>query len=163
MKIVDRIPQLKLIVFDFDGVFTDGKVIVSDEGIESVVCSRRDTLRFPELRALGIDLIVMTNERNPVASKRCQKLQITCYQGLDDKLKTLQRICGEKNLTAESTAYMGDDINDLECLRWAGIAIVVADGDEKCKEEADYITKRSGGDNAVREVCDYILENLRGR
>lgn len=163
MTFSERLRRLKLIAFDFDGVFTDGKVIVSDEGVESVVCSRRDTLRFPEFQALGVDLVVMTNERNPVVSKRCQKLQIPCHQGLGNKLETLERICKEKNLTADSVAYVGDDINDLECLKWAKMAIVVADGDDECKKVAGYITKRIGGDHAVREICDLILESLQGR
>ena len=154
-----RISNIQLIVFDFDGVFTDGKVIVDQDGRESVVCSRKDTLRFPELKVLGIHLVVISKERNPVVAKRCEKMKVECLQGVDDKLAAFKRLLETQGLSSEQAAFMGDDINDLVCLEFTGVAFTVADGDEQCQTAADYVTSRKGGDHAVREVCDVILES----
>lgn len=153
-----RLRQLKLIAFDFDGIFTDGKVIISEDGRESVVCSRKDTLRFPELRKLGIDLAVISKERNLVVARRCEKMGVECLQGVDDKLTALRQLLETKGLSSEQAAFVGDDINDLTCLEFAGIAFTVADGHDKCKAAADYVTSKIGGDHAVREICELILE-----
>jgi len=160
----ERVVGLRLLVFDFDGVFTDGKVIVREDGKESVVCSRKDTLRLPELVQAGIRLVVISKEGNPVVAARCQKIKVgsegklECFQGVDDKLTLLQRFLDQSGITASETAFMGDDINDLPCMKHVGLSFTVADGHFQCKQVADYTTARKGGDHAVREVCDLILE-----
>lgn len=156
-----RLRQLKLVAFDFDGVFTDGKVIVDQDGRESVVCSRKDTLQFPELRKRGVDLVVISKERNPVVAQRCEKMKMECLQGVDDKLAAFERLLLSNGLTPDQAAFVGDDINDLECLKFAGLAFTVADGRAECKAVADYVTSRRGGDHAVREVCDLIIDCLK--
>lgn len=156
-----RLKRLKLIAFDFDGVFTDGKVVVDQNGNESVVCSRRDTLRFPELREHGIDLVVISKERNPVVARRCEKMGVGCLQGVDDKLAAFKRLLETESLSPKQVAFMGDDINDLACLEFAGVAFTVADGHKQCQAMADYITSRKGGDHAVREICDLVLDQLQ--
>ena len=153
-----RLRRLKLIAFDFDGVFTDGKVIVDQDGRESVVCSRKDTLRFPELKERGIELVVISKEKNPIVGRRCEKMRVECLQGVDDKLAALKQLIEIKGLSPEQVAFMGDDINDFKCLEFAGIAFTVADGNHECKKIADYVTLRRGGNHAVREVCDMILK-----
>ena len=152
-----RLRQLKLIVFDFDGVFTDGKVIVNEDGSESVVCSRKDTLRFPEIKALGIGLVVISKERNPVVEARCRKMGIECFHGVDDKFTLFKKLLESRKISSEEVAFVGDDINDVECLKHVGIAFTVADGYEECKMVADYVATRKGGDHAVREICDLVL------
>lgn len=154
-----RLRQLKLVAFDFDGVFTDGKVVVDQYGNESVVCSRKDTLRFPELRKRGVDLVVISKEQNSVVTQRCEKMKVKCWQGVDDKLTAFKQLLEAQGLSQEQVAFMGDDINDLACLEFAGIAFTVADGHEQCQAASDYVTSRKGGDHAVREVCDLILES----
>ncbi|MDP3764353.1 MAG: HAD hydrolase family protein [bacterium] len=155
-----RLRQLKLIAFDFDGIFTDGKVIVDQHGNESVICSRKDTLRFPELRKHGVDLVVISKEKNPVVTKRCEKMKVDCLQGVDEKLIAFKQLLQARNLSIVEIAFMGDDINDMECLKFAGLAFTVADGHVECMAIADYVTSRKGGDHAVREVCDLILEAM---
>ena len=156
----EKLRRIKLIAFDFDGVFTDGKVIVREDGVESVVCSRKDTLRFSELKDAGVRLVVISKEGNPVVAKRCEKMGVGCFQGVDNKLDLLSKLILREGVLWENVAYMGDDINDLPCLKLVGVAITVADGDDKCIEVANIITSRNGGNHAVREVCDLILKAM---
>jgi YrbI family 3-deoxy-D-manno-octulosonate 8-phosphate phosphatase len=158
----EKLREIRMVVFDFDGVFTNGKVIVDENGKESSICSRKDTLRFPELTAAGIQLAVISQERNSLVSKRCQKMNVACYQGITRKLEVLRRISQEKGILLQETAYVGDDINDLECMDNVSVAFTVADGHPRCKELANYVTERNGGDHAVREICDFLLENFKG-
>ena len=151
--------KIKLIVFDFDGIFTDGKVTTDENGIESVICSRKDTLRFPELKNAGIKLAVISKEKNPIVKKRCEKMEIECFQSADKKINILKQLIERENILAEETAFMGDDINDLECLKFVGVAFTVANADDECKKIAYYTTIRKGGDHAVREICDLILKD----
>lgn len=157
-ELENKLKKLKLAVFDFDGVFTDGKVILNQDGMESVVCSRKDGMGIHLLKQAGLKVIVISNEQNPVVVRRCGKLGIECHQATAEKLPLLKRVLGDTSIALSETAFMGDDVNDLDCLQVVGIAITVADGHPKCKEIADYITARNGGDHAVREVCDLILK-----
>jgi len=150
--------KIRLIVTDFDGVWTDGKVIVSDKGSESVVCDRRDTLRIKEFVKRGGKLIVITQETNPVAAKRCRKMGIKCFSGCDDKWPLLQRLLESEGVRLQEVAYVGDDINDLVCLQSVGFPITVADGNPKCQAVARHVTIRRGGDGAIREILDLILD-----
>lgn len=148
---------IKLIVSDFDGCWTDGKVTVHQDGSESVVCSRKDTLRLPEVRALGIDLLVLSTESNTVVLTRCTKMEVPCIIGCRDKLPGLRTLLESRKLHPAQVAYVGDDLNDLDCLRYVGLPITVADGDEKCRAIARLITTRRGGDHAMREIFDLLL------
>ena len=152
------IEGIAVIVFDFDGVFTDGKVIISQDGTESVVCSRRDSLGINFLKEKGIRSVVISKEKNAVVTKRCEKMGIECFHGVDDKLPLLKRFLTTNNILREEVCYVGDDLNDLECLEFAKIGITVADGAPECKAVADYVTSRNGGDHAVREIADLFLK-----
>lgn len=157
-----KIRKIKLLALDFDGVLTDGFVYVDKFGLESVRCSRRDSLGIEMLKNNGIEVVVISKEKNPVVSARCKKMNIKCWHGIYDgggKLIILKTICKKMKLLPEEICYVGDDVNDLPCLDFAGAAITVADGNDKNKKVADYITKRKGGDHAVREICDLILES----
>ena len=81
-----------------------------------------------------------------------------CFQGVDDKIALFKKLLAGRGVTPSETAFVGDDINDLECLKYAGLAFTVADGHEECKAIADYVTRRNGGNHAVREICDLILD-----
>mgnify|MGYP001612073919 FL=1 len=154
---VQKLKKIKLIGFDFDGVFTDAKVLLNQDGVETVICSRRDGLGINELKRLGIKLVVVSKERNPVVSKRCEKLKIECAQGIDDKLSIFKQTLKKQGLNPQQAAFMGDDFNDLDCMIYGGVAFTVADAHPDCKKIAHYITKRKGGDHAVKEVCDLII------
>lgn len=160
-ELENKLKKLKLVAFDFDGVFTDGKVMLSQDGTESVVCSRKDGMGIHLLKQAGLKVIVISNEQNPVAAKRCQKLGIECYQTSEEKLPLLKHVLENNSVVISETAFVGDDVNDIDCLRAVGIAITVADGHLECKKVAHYITAKNGGDHAVREVCDLILRYYR--
>ena len=147
------------VVFDFDGVFTDNRVLVDQDGKEAVFCSRADGLGLQALRRLGVGSLVLSTETNPVVSARAKKLGIECVQGLGDtKWAALSQILADRALSADQVAYVGNDINDLDCLRHVGVSICVADAYPDARAVARYVTARPGGMGAVREVCDLVVE-----
>lgn len=158
LSIIGSLPQkIKGIVFDFDGVFTDNNVIVSENGGEAVICNRSDGLGLSEIKKSGLSILVLSKEKNPVVQKRCEKLGIACVQGIDDK-KTFLAAWTEKNgISPSNLVYLGNDINDIECLKIVGCGVVVADAHEDAKKVSRIILKKNGGHGAVRELCDMVL------
>ena len=154
----EKLQNLKLIAFDFDGIFTDSKVTVNQDGIESITCSKRDSMGLNELRRVGMKMCVISKEQNKVVAIRCQKLNLECLIGIDNKLVEFKKIIQREGLTPDQVAFMGDDINDLECMEYAGLSFTVSGGDKKCKAIADHTTIPDGGNGAIREVCDLITE-----
>jgi 3-deoxy-D-manno-octulosonate 8-phosphate phosphatase (KDO 8-P phosphatase) len=151
--------KIRLLVFDFDGVFTENGVWVNESGEEWVRCSRLDGMGIKQLRALNtIEMMVLSTEKNPVVSRRCEKLNLPCVQGCEDKGTRLRELMEEKGMTPEETAYVGNDINDAACLQIAGLPIIVADAHESVRSLARWITEQAGGQGAVREVCDVFLK-----
>ena len=154
-----RLPQpVAALVMDFDGVLTDDLVSVDQDGRESVRCSRGDGLGLEALRKAGLPMLVLSKERNPVVTARCKKLALRCEQGIDAKLPALAAYCAELGVTLAHTVYVGNDINDLDCLAAAGCGIAVADAHPRAKQAASIVLDARGGQGAVREVCELILE-----
>jgi 3-deoxy-D-manno-octulosonate 8-phosphate phosphatase (KDO 8-P phosphatase) len=153
--------SVKLVVFDFDGVFTDNTVYVSQDGVESVRCWRSDGLGLAKLKQAGIPAVIVSTEKNPVVSVRAQKLLLRCIQGCDDKLAAVKGLAAEHGTTLAETAFVGNDINDLACLQAVGLPIVVQDAHPDVISAAAYRTTTPGGFGAVREVCDAILSARR--
>lgn len=149
--------NIKLLVLDFDGVMTDNHVYVDQNGKEMVKCDRGDGLGLSELKKANIDVIVLSTEKNPVVNARCKKLGIEFYQGCNNKIISLKKIANEKSLSPYEIAFLGNDINDLDCLNWVGIPIAVADSYPSVIKAASMVTSRKGGDGAVREVSEWIL------
>ncbi|MEE2636413.1 MAG: HAD hydrolase family protein [Acidobacteriota bacterium] len=150
--------SVAFVVFDFDGVFTDNRVLVGQDGRESVWCSRADGLGLQALSRTGVGCLVLSTETNPVVSARAAKLQLECVQGLGEgKGVALRKILSERHLDAKTVAFVGNDINDLDCLREVGVPICVADAYPEVMAVARFVTRRSGGYGAVREVCDLIV------
>ena len=149
--------RIRLVIFDFDGVFTDNTVIVSEDGTESVRCWRGDGLGLRQLEALGIATLVMSTEENPVVSARCRKLKIRCMQGVPDKGRALVGVLAELGLSAEQAAYVGNDINDSGPLQAVALPIVVQDAHPAVWSLARLRTDTPGGYGAVREVCDRFV------
>lgn len=149
--------KIKLIVFDFDGVMTDNRVMVDGKGREAVFCHRADGLGIDALRKTKISAIVLSTEKNPVVTARCKKLHLQCYQGITNKKESLKKYLLDNKIAAENVAYVGNDINDLECFKLVGLAVAVADSYPEIIANADYILKTKGGYGAVREFCDLII------
>ena len=148
---------IDLVVFDFDGVFTDNRVLVFSDGKESVICDRGDGHGISRLRRLGIPLVVLSTETNPVVAARCQKLELECLQGVDDKLAALRRLVQDRGAALSNTVYVGNDINDLSCLKAVGCAVVPADAHADVRPHAHVVLTCAGGHGAVRELCDAII------
>jgi N-acylneuraminate cytidylyltransferase len=143
---------------DFDGVLTDNRVSVDQDGRESVSCSRADGMGLELLRKAGVPLLVLSKEQNPVVAARCKKLRVRCEQGIEAKLPALLAYCAELGIAPEQVVYVGNDINDLECLRAVGCGVAVADSHPEALRAAALVLAANGGAGAVRELCDLILE-----
>lgn len=144
------------IIFDFDGVMTDNRVAVSEDGKEAVFCNRSDGLGIDLLKKRGIPMLVISLERNPVVAARCRKLGIECMQGIERKDEALCRWLAEHGLRAARTVYLGNDINDLACMRLVGFPVAVGDAYAPVKAIARWVLTRHGGHGAVRELADAI-------
>jgi YrbI family 3-deoxy-D-manno-octulosonate 8-phosphate phosphatase len=127
------------------------------------LCDRGDGMGISLLRQRNIDLLVLSTEKNPVVQARCKKLRIECVQGLDDKVTALRSFCAGRNIRLDRTIYLGNDINDLECLRAVGWGVAVADSDTRVLAQADQVLTHRGGFGAARELCNLILERLTER
>ena len=153
---------LKLVAFDFDGVFTDNRVIVSEEGTESVMCCRSDGLGLSRLKELGISVVILSTEPNKVVAARAGKLKIKSVHGCEDKLSVLKETADSMGISLKETAFVGNDINDAECLSHAGLSVVVSDAYEEVRPLAKIALERKGGYGAVREICDIIYNVIKG-
>ena len=150
-----------LLVLDFDGVMTDNGVYVDENGHEFVRCSRFDGMGITLLRRIGFPVVVLSTETNAVVAARCRKLEIECMQALDNKLAAFDELVRQMNVDPADVVFVGNDVNDIGCLRRAGCGLVVADAHAEAKKAADAILSRRGGQGAVREVCDLILARLK--
>ena len=151
--------QIKAVVFDFDGVFTDNRVIVSTTGEEFVVCDRGDGMGTNLLAAAGIKMLILSKEKNAVVTSRGKKLNIEVIQGCDDKLPELIKWLQKNNVGAKQAAYIGNDINDLECLSHVEVAVIPADAHPSVINTATWILQHNGGRGAIREFADVLLDN----
>lgn len=152
--------QVDMVVFDFDGVFTDNRVWVNERGEEWVAASRGDGWGIARLLARGVGAMVLSTEKNPVVAARCDKLGLPYVQGADDKAQALQEIMAARNLKPENVIYLGNDVNDAPCFPLVGCALVTADAHPRARLEADLALTRPGGFGAVRELCDLIIERI---
>lgn len=151
------------LVLDFDGVFTDNSVVVSQDGTESVVCDRSDGWGLAELRKMGLPILVLSAEKNPVVKARCDKLGIPCQHGIEDKLSALKTWLEEYRIDASNVVYVGNDANDIGCLMAVGCGVVVNNAQPDAKSAARIVLSAPGGHGAVRELTDLILERMKGR
>jgi len=158
--LAERVSAIRLIAFDFDGVFTDNSVYVFQDGSEAVGCFRGDGIGLKKLSRMGIRAVIISSEANAVVSARGQKLGVRCMQGCEDKRATLQAVVQEMGLSMEDVAFVGNDINDLPCLTSVGLPIVVADAHPDVIAYARYQTRAEGGHGAVREICDLFDQIL---
>lgn len=158
-NIEEKLRGIKLLAMDFDGVLTDNKVFIDEDGKETVICDRSDSLGIKMLKTekKEIDIIVISKETSKVVKARCEKLHIDHLIGIDDKLEALKGIIEEKNLGFENVAYIGNDVNDIECIQNSGIGVAVADSLKHVLQVADIVTTKRGGHGAVREFCDMLL------
>jgi 3-deoxy-D-manno-octulosonate 8-phosphate phosphatase (KDO 8-P phosphatase) len=162
-----ELQKVHTIVFDFDGVFTNNKVYVDQDGRETVRCDRGDGLAFDFVRSfsrrglLAAELFVLSQETNPVVKARCDKLGLKCRQGVADKLEYLQdylehRFSGNSNSWA-GLAYLGNDLNDLPVMCRAGCTIAPADAHPLILSIAHHVLPQRGGEGFVRAFVEKLL------
>jgi len=149
--------KIKLFVLDFDGVMTDNKVYVDEDGEETVSCSRADGLGIEMVKKEGVSVLVLSKEKNKVVQARCKKLNIRLIQGLDNKLTILKKEIAKRKLSKQEVCYVGNDVNDIDCMKFVGLSCAVKGASPQVLKIADYVTKNCGGNGAVREICDKIL------
>ena len=149
--------HVELLVLDFDGVMTDNRVWVDENGHEQIAAYRGDSLGLSRLRRAGVDTIVLSTETNPVVAERCRKLNLPVVQGVSDKASALGAILSERQVDPTQVVYLGNDINDLPCFPIVGCAVVTADAHHNARYQADMVLTRCGGYGAVRELCDILL------
>jgi len=153
--------SVRLAVFDFDGVFTDNHVWVNERGEESVACCRADGFGLRRLAEAGVDCLIVTSEVVPVAAARARKLGVECVQGAEDKLAVVREQAARRGVSLEETAYLGNDVNDAECLRAVGLPVVPADAWPEVRGLALWVLSRRGGEGCVREFCDALWRARR--
>lgn len=152
-----KIESIKIIFFDFDGVFTDNHVYTSEEGTEFVKSYRSDGIGLSRLREQGLILHIVSTEKNPVVAARSEKLKIKCSHGVQNKDDEVLRICKKYSIDAINAAFVGNDINDIPAFKVVGLPIGVANSYKETLPYLSFITKRNGGYGAVREICDIFV------
>lgn len=150
------------LVLDFDGVFTDNKVIVFQDGGEAVVCDRGDGWGIGQLKKTGLPLLILSTEPNPVVKARAEKLGLPYLQNIQDKWSALDAWLQERDIDPAQVVYIGNDANDLPCMTRVGCAVAPADAHPSAQAAAQIILQHNGGDGAIRELCDLILAHIQG-
>jgi 3-deoxy-D-manno-octulosonate 8-phosphate phosphatase (KDO 8-P phosphatase) len=150
--------RIRFAVFDFDGVFTDNRVWVNERGEELLAFSRSDGLGLRRLEEAGVKPLIVSMESNPIVAARAAKLEVDCAEGIHDKLTLVRERADALGVSLEDTAYVGNDINDAECLRAVGLPVVPADAWPEVTPLAAWVLTRAGGTGCVREFCDAVWE-----
>jgi 3-deoxy-D-manno-octulosonate 8-phosphate phosphatase (KDO 8-P phosphatase) len=154
---------VQLVVFDFDGVFTDNRVWTSENGAESVACSRSDGLGLRRLDEVSVPYVIVSTETSPVVAVRAAKLDVDAVHGVDDKLMVVRAEAAVRGVALQDVAYVGNDINDAACLGAVGLSVVPADAWPEVVPLAGWVLSRPGGLGCVREVCDAIWAARRAK
>ena len=153
--------EIRLVIFDFDGVFTDNRVWTNERGEESVACFRGDAFGLRRLEDVGVDHLILSTEVNAVVSARARKIEATCIQGVADKPPVLRDEAERRGVLLAETAYLGNDINDAGCLELVGLPVVPADAWPEVVPLAHLVLERRGGYGCVRELCDAVWNAKR--
>ncbi|WP_417499056.1 3-deoxy-manno-octulosonate-8-phosphatase KdsC [Methylophaga sp.] len=157
--ILEKAKKIKLVVFDVDGVLTNGQIIIGDDGEEYKAFHSRDGHGMKLLQFTGVEIAIITGRTSRTVEHRMQSLGIKyVYQGQRVKLPVFQQLIKELKLSPEECAYVGDDWVDLSIMSRVGLAVAVQDADPIVKKHAHFITTSNGGHGAAREVCELIME-----
>ena len=148
--------KIKLIVYDFDGVMTNNKVYVDQDGKETVQVNRGDGLGISEIKKLGFKQIIISTEKNLVVTTRAKKLDIYCLQGIENKKDVLMKYCKKNDFDLKNVAYVGNDINDKEAMEFVGYSFCPSDAHVCIKKLSNHILDTKGGNGVIRELLDFI-------
>ena len=154
----ERVAQIKLLICDVDGVFSDGRIYLGNDGEELKAFNTRDGYGVKALQNAGITVAIITGRNSPLVKQRMNSLGVSqIFMGQENKIGAYQQLLDDLALQPEQVAYIGDDIPDLAVMRLVGLSFCVADGHPYVKSQADHLTNLAGGFGAVREVCDLLL------
>jgi 3-deoxy-D-manno-octulosonate 8-phosphate phosphatase (KDO 8-P phosphatase) len=154
----NRLAELRLLAFDLDGVFTDGRFYLSDDGVESKAFNTQDGFGIRRLVDAGLEVAIISGRRSAAAAKRMAELGVRhVILGTSDKVAAFDELIADLGIDAAECAYAGDDIPDLALLGRVGYSIAVANAVVEVRDFCDYTTMAAGGHGAVREICDLVL------
>lgn len=155
--------KVELIICDFDGVITDNRVWVDQDGTETVAAYRSDSIRIRELRNAGIDVMILSSEPNRVVEARARKMGVEAIHGvgIQEKGRVMREVLERKHIQTEHVIYIGNDVNDLPCFEIAGWSVAVADAYPEVIRAADYVLSKAGGHGALRELSDLLLNGKK--
>lgn len=156
-KLGEILASVRFVFLDFDGVFTDNTVYTAQDGTEMVRCWRSDGIGLSRLRSIGVQILILSTEANPVVAVRANKLKTQCKQDVEDKAAVIIESCRENRIDPINTAFVGNDINDIPAFKSVGLPIAVSDAYPEVFPHVLYRTTKPGGFGAVREVCDLIF------
>jgi 3-deoxy-D-manno-octulosonate 8-phosphate phosphatase (KDO 8-P phosphatase) len=156
-KGLDRLGDIRLVAFDIDGVFTDGRFYLSDDGSETKAFHTQDGYGVRRLLDAGVEVAVISGRSSPAVEHRMAELKVRhVVLGCKNKVAAFDELIGALGIDAADCAFVGDDIPDLALLEHVGLSIAVANAVQTVQERCDYVTLRPGGFGAVREVCDLV-------
>jgi len=168
-ELANQIKNIKLLVCDIDGVFSDGRIYLGNDGEELKAFHTKDGFGIKALITSGVEVAVITGRQSNIVKNRMSALNVThIIQGQENKLPALEQLTVTLDLSLTQIAYIGDDIPDLDCINAVGLGVAVQDAHPQIIQQANYVTSTRGGFGAVRELCDIImqcqntLENARG-
>jgi len=155
----EKIKSIKMVIFDVDGVFTDGSVYLDKAGMESLKFSRIDGKGIELLRKQNIKTAVITAENSEIVRSRMEKLKIDgIFMGESDKIKVYESLKNKYYLEDKNICFIGDDLQDLESIKTAGLSVCPENAQQEIKNNCDYVSTLTGGQNFIREICNIIIE-----
>ncbi len=158
-QLLCHLRRIRLLLLDVDGVLTDGAITYTDRGEQIKSFNSRDGLGMRLLMDAGVDIGIVTGRTSGALGHRCRNLGIDLiFDGVTDKASAFEQIVHTRQLTPDQVAFMGDDLIDLPAMTRAGLAFTVADAPSAVKQVADLTSKFPGGQGAVRQICEIILQ-----
>lgn len=159
----DKLANIRLLAFDVDGVFTDGRFYLSDEGVESKAFHTQDGYGIRRVLEAGIEVAVISGRQSGAVQQRMEELGVQhIFLGCGNKVAVFDDLLSGLELSRAQCAYAGDDIPDIALLQKSGVSFAVANAHEDVKAICDYTTTKAGGYGAVREICDLLLQAMAG-
>ena len=159
-NIKNKLKNIKIIFSDFDGVWTDNKIYTDSVGNEILCFSKEDSLGLNYFKVkIEIPILIISKERNIIVEERCKKLQLQVLTSIDDKVMSIENELEKRNLKWADVCYIGNDINDLECIRKAKFSLCPQDANKEVKENVNFVLNKNGGDGAIREFFNLFINN----
>jgi len=174
LKIKNKLKKIKLLVTDFDGVWTNNLVVHCQDGKEAIIRSKADSQGIDLLYKKDLydkknyeslnhplDILILSQESNPLVKSVAEKIKVKCIYGKDEKLNVFYNEIKKRNLTSNQVLYLGNDLNDIDCMKHSGLSAAVVDSYFPLFKIADYVTKIPGGQGAIREIIELMIESKK--